>query len=95
MSEMFPLFLVATRCKSPYHVLITHGFLLDEKGRKMSKSMGNVIDPAMITDGSKDHKNYPGFGVDCLRSFVFSTNYMEDISIGPIVLCNNQIRERL
>jgi valyl-tRNA synthetase len=39
--------------KAPYNTLITHGFTLDEKGDKMSKSLGNTIEPALITRGGK------------------------------------------
>lgn len=47
------LLLVAVKSKSPYSTLITHGFLLDEKGYKMSKSLGNTIVPSLITQGGK------------------------------------------
>ena len=36
---------------APYERLVTHGFVLDEKGKKMSKSLGNVVDPSAIIDG--------------------------------------------
>ena len=78
--------LVATRDKSPYHVLITHGFVLDDQGKKMSKSLGNVIIPSMITEGTKHGPFYPGYGVDCLRSWIFSTDYTTDVSVGPVIL---------
>lgn len=79
---------MAARGKSPYGVLITHGFIMDSYGRKMSKSLGNVIDPKMITDGLKDTMDYPGYGVDCLRSWVFSSDYTIDFSVGPVILGN-------
>lgn len=45
--------LVAVTGKTPYGTLITHGFTLDEQGRKMSKSIGNTIVPSVITHGGK------------------------------------------
>jgi isoleucyl-tRNA synthetase len=82
---------VATRDKSPYHVLITHGFILDDQGKKMSKSLGNVISPSMIADGTQHGSSYPGYGVDCLRSWIFSTDYTTDVSVGPIILSMKEL----
>lgn len=45
--------------KAPYHGVITHGFVLDERGLKMSKSLGNVVDPRIIIEGGKDQKVMP------------------------------------
>lgn len=42
--------------KAPYKSVITHGFVLDEKGSKMSKSLGNVVDPQMVIEGGKNQK---------------------------------------
>lgn len=42
--------------KAPYRGVITHGFVLDEKGFKMSKSVGNVVDPRVVIEGGKDPK---------------------------------------
>lgn len=42
--------------KAPYSAVITHGFVLDEKGMKMSKSLGNVVDPLMVIEGGKNSK---------------------------------------
>lgn len=44
---------VAVTGKSPYSTLITHGFVLDEHGHKMSKSLGNMVEPKLITLGGK------------------------------------------
>lgn len=41
------------RGTAPFKTLITHGFVMDEEGKKMSKSIGNVIDPAFITKAGK------------------------------------------
>merc|ERR1740128_398042 len=56
---------VAITGKAPYKKIFVHGFTLDDKGRKMSKSLGNVIDPSDIIDG--DGKKQPAYGVDTLR----------------------------
>ncbi len=62
---------------APYQVVLSHGFANDEKGRKMSKSLGNVISPLEITDQ---------YGVDILRMWVASVDYRDDVKIGPEIL---------
>ncbi len=57
---------------SPFKTVLTHGFVLDEKGKKMSKSMGNVISPEDVI------KKY---GADILRLWVSTSNYNEDLKI--------------
>ncbi len=47
---------VAVNGIAPYKTVLTHGFVLDEQGRKMSKSIGNVVDPQIIINGGKDQK---------------------------------------
>jgi isoleucyl-tRNA synthetase len=66
-----------TRCRAPYESVLTHGFALDQNGRKMSKSLGNIVDPIKIIDES---------GADILRLWVASTDYFEDVRIGKEVL---------
>jgi isoleucyl-tRNA synthetase len=66
-----------TRGRAPYEAVLTHGFALDGKGRKMSKSVGNVVDPLKIMDTN---------GADILRLWVASTDYFDDVRIGPEVL---------
>ena len=66
-----------TRGRAPYDAVLTHGFALDEKGRKMSKSIGNVVDPLKIIGES---------GADILRLWVASTDYFDDVRIGKEVL---------
>jgi isoleucyl-tRNA synthetase len=66
-----------TRGRAPYEAVLTHGFVLDEQGRKMSKSLGNVISPLDIIA-----KN----GADILRLWVVASNYEEDVRIGPEIL---------
>ncbi len=63
--------------RAPYDSVLTHGFILDEAGRKMSKSLGNVIPPEKVI------KQY---GADILRLWVVSEDYTEDIKIGMNLL---------
>ena len=69
-----------TRGIPPYKSVLTHGFVLDEKNRKMSKSAGNVVSPQDI---SKQN------GVDILRLWVVSSDYSQDLTIGPNILKQN------
>ena len=66
-----------TRGRAPYDAVLTHGFALDGQGRKMSKSVGNVVDPLKIIGES---------GADILRLWVASTDYFEDVRIGKEIL---------
>ena len=66
-----------TRSKAPYKGVLTHGFVLDEQGRKMSKSLGNVIQPQKIIQQS---------GADILRLWVVSSDYYDDLRIGAEIL---------
>jgi len=68
---------VSSYGRAPYDSVLTHGFILDEKGRKMSKSVGNVIPPEKVI------KMY---GADILRLWVVSEDYTEDIKIGMNLL---------
>ncbi|ATZ16508.1 isoleucyl-tRNA synthetase [Entomoplasma freundtii] len=63
--------------KTPYLNLISHGMTTDEKGRKMSKSLGNGIDPLKVAND---------LGADILRLWVASTDYTNDQKIGPEIL---------
>ncbi|MFO8239927.1 MAG: class I tRNA ligase family protein [Dissulfuribacterales bacterium] len=71
---------VATRHRAPYEAVLTHGFVVDGKGKKMSKSVGNVIPPADII------KKY---GSEILRLWVSAEDYQDDIKI------SNEILQRL
>lgn len=42
--------------RAPYKTVLTHGFVLDERGHKMSKSLGNVVDPRSVIEGGKNQK---------------------------------------
>jgi isoleucyl-tRNA synthetase len=77
---------VAATGKAPYKTILTHGFVLDEKGYKMSKSLGNVVDPRLIIEGGKNQKTDPAFGADTLRLWVASTDYTSDVLIGMNIL---------
>ena len=66
--------------------MLTHGFALDEKGAKMSKSLGNVVDPRTIIEGGKDQKQQPAYGADVLRLWAASVDYTGDVLMGPTVL---------
>jgi isoleucyl-tRNA synthetase len=66
-----------TRGRAPYDAVLTHGFVLDEQGRKMSKSLGNVVSPQDVVAKS---------GADILRLWVVASDYSEDLRIGPEIL---------
>jgi isoleucyl-tRNA synthetase len=83
---------------APFKQLITHGFTLDQEGKKMSKSIGNIVEPQQVIDGSllppmkrkgKAAKGPPAFdalGPDALRLWVASSDYTRDVAIGVTVL---------
>ncbi|KAG2447442.1 hypothetical protein HYH02_007767 [Chlamydomonas schloesseri] len=77
---------VAANGVAPYKAVLTHGFVLDEKGQKMSKSLGNVVDPRVVIEGGKDAKAQPAFGADVLRLWVASVDYTSDVAIGSNII---------
>ncbi|KAF9919001.1 hypothetical protein BX616_003251 [Lobosporangium transversale] len=77
---------VALTGKAPYGTLITHGFLLDAKGFKQSKSLGNTVDPAVVIHGGKNLQKDPAYGTDVLRLWAASSEYTKDIAIGKTIL---------
>jgi isoleucyl-tRNA synthetase len=77
---------VATNGIAPYKMVLTHGFVLDEQGRKMSKSIGNIVDPNIIINGGKNQKAEPAYGADVLRLWVSSVDYSSDVPIGQHIL---------
>ncbi len=77
---------VAVNGCAPYKTVLTHGFALDEKGYKMSKSLGNVVDPSDIINGGKNKKQDPPYGADVLRLWVSSVDYSSDVPIGKTIL---------
>ncbi|CCM00724.1 uncharacterized protein FIBRA_02764 [Fibroporia radiculosa] len=80
---------------APYGTLITHGMVLDESGRKMSKSLGNVVDPMTIIHGGKDLKKEPAYGTEVLRLWVATVEFTKDMHIGPTLLaqCAETLRK--
>ncbi|MCL5122987.1 MAG: isoleucine--tRNA ligase [Deltaproteobacteria bacterium] len=68
---------VGTRSQAPYRNVLTHGFVVDGQGKKMSKSLGNVIQPSQIIDK---------YGADILRLWVSAEDYRDDIRISPEIL---------
>lgn len=77
---------VAVNGHAPYKTVLTHGFTLDEQGRKMSKSMGNVVDPYVVINGGKNQKQEPPYGADVLRLWVSSVDYSSDVPLGGNIL---------
>jgi len=68
---------VGTRDRAPYKAVLTHGFVVDETGKKMSKSIGNVIAPKEVIDR---------YGAEILRLWVSATDYRDDIRISDKIL---------
>jgi isoleucyl-tRNA synthetase len=68
---------IALENQAPYRAVVTHGFCLDQQGRKMSKSLGNVISPQDIVDRH---------GADILRLWVAYEDYQKDVRMGPAIL---------
>ncbi len=68
---------VASYGEAPYKAVLTHGFTVDEKGRKMSKSLGNVVSPQEIISQ---------YGADILRLWVVSEDYTEDVRLGKGII---------
>jgi isoleucyl-tRNA synthetase len=68
---------VGTRGRAPFRAIVTDGFVLDEQGRKMSKSLGNVTAPQEVADK---------YGADILRLWVLMSDTTEDLRIGPDIL---------
>jgi isoleucyl-tRNA synthetase len=66
-----------TRKQAPFKAVLTHGFTLDEQGRKMSKSLGNVVAPQKVMEQ---------YGADILRLWVAASDYSDDQRIGPEIL---------
>ncbi|MFZ9395813.1 MAG: class I tRNA ligase family protein, partial [Erythrobacter sp.] len=67
----------ATRGRAPYDRILTHGFTMDAKGMKMSKSLGNTIDPLKVMES---------FGADIIRLWALSVDFTEDHRIGDEIL---------
>ncbi|KAL5514197.1 hypothetical protein ACEPAG_2285 [Sanghuangporus baumii] len=70
----------------PYRKLVTHGMVLDQEGKKMSKSLGNIISPMTVIRGGKDEKKEPAYGTDALRFWAASVEFWRDAPLGHKVL---------
>ncbi|KFO25394.1 Isoleucyl-tRNA synthetase, mitochondrial [Fukomys damarensis] len=77
---------VATRGKAPFKTVMVHGFTLGERGEKMSKSLGNALDPDVVINGGQDQSAEPPYGVDVLRWWVAASNVFTEVTLGPCVL---------
>jgi isoleucyl-tRNA synthetase len=69
-----------TRGRAPFDAVLTHGFVLDEQGRKMSKSLGNMVAPQQVVT---QH------GADILRLWVVASDFTADLNLGPEILKRN------
>lgn len=86
---------VASNGCAPYKTVLTHGFTVDEEGRKMSKSLGNGFDPMEVIEGGtvqlqkkgkKEKVTLPPYGADVLRLWVSSVDYSADIPLSTTIL---------
>jgi isoleucyl-tRNA synthetase len=68
---------VGTRERAPYRSVLTHGFVVDEEGKKMSKSLGNIVAPKEVIDK---------YGAEILRLWVAASDYRDDIRISENIL---------
>jgi isoleucyl-tRNA synthetase len=67
----------ATRGRAPYDEVLTHGFTMDEQGKKMSKSLGNVVEPQTVAQQN---------GIEILRLAIAGAEYGDDLRLGKIIL---------
>ncbi|KAF5027591.1 hypothetical protein F66182_333 [Fusarium sp. NRRL 66182] len=85
------------KISAPFKTLITHGFTLDGQGKKMSKSLGNIILPNQVMDGSllgpvktkgkgKDGQRFDALGPDAIRLWAASADFTTDVLIGQTIL---------
>mmetsp|Transcript_17429 Transcript_17429/g.34972 ORF Transcript_17429/g.34972 Transcript_17429/m.34972 type:complete len:1089 (-) Transcript_17429:1479-4745(-) len=76
----------ANKGQAPFKAVLTHGFVLDEKGFKMSKSLGNVVNPLQVIEGGNNKKLEPAYGADVLRLWVASVDYAGDVRVGANII---------
>ena len=87
----------ASKVVAPFKTLVTHGFTLDGQGKKMSKSLGNIIVPDQVMDGSllgpvkvkgkgKGGNSFDGLGPDAVRLWAASADFTTDVLIGQTIL---------
>uniref|UniRef100_A0A060TE49 isoleucine--tRNA ligase n=1 Tax=Blastobotrys adeninivorans TaxID=409370 RepID=A0A060TE49_BLAAD len=74
------------RPAAPYKNIVTHGMVLDQHGRKMSKSLGNVVLPDDVKNEPKGIKGKDKLGIDGLRMWCAQADYSTDISLSPVTL---------
>ncbi|XP_069787334.1 isoleucine--tRNA ligase, mitochondrial isoform X2 [Narcine bancroftii] len=77
---------VAVQKQIPFRKLIVHGFTVNETGEKMSKSLGNVVDPDVVINGGEDQNQDPPYGADILRWWVAESNVFAEVLIGQNIL---------
>ncbi|CBQ72570.1 probable ISM1-isoleucine--tRNA ligase, mitochondrial [Sporisorium reilianum SRZ2] len=70
---------------APYKTVVTHGYVLDNESRKMSKSLGNVVSPLSIIQGGKG-ADEPAYGIDVLRLWVARSDFTTDPPIGNVII---------
>lgn len=70
---------------APYKTVVTHGYVLDNESRKMSKSLGNVVSPLSIIQGGQG-ADEPAYGIDVLRLWVARSDYTTDPPIGNDII---------
>ncbi|WFD17835.1 isoleucine--tRNA ligase [Malassezia caprae] len=72
---------------APYAALVTHGFVVDEAGRKMSKSLGNVLAPSAFLHGDPAApKEFPALGADVLRWWAAKADYTRDMPVSALIM---------
>lgn len=82
-SSLLTKIAVSGKPVAPYKNIITHGFTLDEKGQKMSKSLGNVVSPQEVMNGLSKQPGKNSIGVDGLRFWVAQSDYNGDVKLSP------------
>ncbi|PWN35903.1 isoleucyl-tRNA synthetase [Meira miltonrushii] len=71
---------------APYKNVVTHGFIIDRKGDKMSKSRGNVLSPQVIIEGEGTRYGEPPYGADVLRFWATRGDPQTDVRISPLII---------
>jgi isoleucyl-tRNA synthetase len=77
---------VAVNGIAPYKTVLTHGYVVNENGYKMSKSKGTGVAPELIVEGGNNKKQEPPYGADVLRLWVSSVDYTSDVRVGKNII---------
>ncbi|MEN9567237.1 MAG: hypothetical protein RLZZ69_2433 [Cyanobacteriota bacterium] len=77
---------VAVNGIAPYKTVLTHGYVVNENGYKMSKSKGTGVAPELIVEGGNNKKQEPPYGADVLRLWVASVDYTSDVRVGKNII---------